>query len=403
MANAFPHADLAAESFEEGLFAETKLCKTCDTHYSKDFENVDFAPGDTLRVVLPPRDSSDMTEGKNLVAEFTEKEVVSVTVQQFNKGRVISSAEMLLEDRDFVERVTKPVVQGCSRFVERTGFDTLAEGASLLHGLASANPSNFRVWAEAQAKMRQMLVPSESGIYGAMDHLTMAGFSDNEKKLFSPKDEVEGMWRKGEVQEAANIKFYTSSNINRHTNGDGLCIGPQLSATPSAGNTVTIDGASSGSTYTAGSKFKIVGVNACDPESKEAMTWPMWFTLTEDAAIVGAAATLTFAPALVLTGSLQNVSVAPVNNDEIEFHGVESTAYIKNLLYDKNAVIMVGLPLPDHGNQSGKVSRRTFRNVPLRVVNFTDWVGDQNYLRFDTMFGWAVKRFMHIFEIWQPA
>lgn len=402
MPNQFAISDLAIEAMEEGLFANTKLTKTVDTSYSEDFEKEDLNSGDTIRVTLPPR-KYGMTAGKNLSASFTDKEIVSVTVQQYNAGDTISSAEMKLEDRKFVSRVLKPRVQSCSRFVEKTGFDALAENASMLHGLASANPSNFRVWAEAQAKMRQMLVPSESGIYGAMDHLTMAAFSDNEKKLFSPKDEIEGMWRKGEIQEAANIKFYTSSNLNRHTNGDGLCIGPQLSATPSAGNTVTIDGVSSGSTYTAGSKFKIVGVNAVDPESKAAMSWPMWFTLTEDAAVIGAATTLTFAPALVLTGSLQNVSTALLNNDEIEFYGLESTAYIKNLLYDKNAIIMVGLKLPDHDNDSGRVSMKTFREVPIRTVNFTDWMGDQNYLRFDIMFGWAVKRFMHVFEIWQPA
>ena len=399
--NSFAPSQLGVDSMEQGLYAETKLTKLADTQYAKEFENRSYHSGESITVYLPPR-VGNMTAGPLFTAEDTIREPFTITVSMWNIGPHISSAELKLEAPEFVKQVTKPYSQRIARFVEQTGFDTLKNQGSMQNGSPGVAPANFRIWAETFAKMRQMLIPSDNNCYAALDALTMAGFADSERKIFNPRDAIGDIWKKGEIQEAAGIgSFFVSQNLASHTNGDGNVTGAQVNATPLSGTSVVAKG-TTGTIYTKGSQFYFSNSMAVDPETKTALTWPMVFTLTADA-YISSTTTLVFDPPLATSGSLQNVSVAPTTNDYITFIGAANKTYKQNLMFDKDAICLVGLPLPDHDNASGNVSLSTFKNVPLRCVDFTDWNTAQRKLRFDIMFGWARKRYMHIFRLWDLA
>lgn len=402
--NEFSLSDLAVETTEEGLFANCNLVNTVDKSYSDEFDVEAYNPGDTIKVTLPPR-SAGVNPGKALVVQATEKEKVSVTVLQWNIGREISSMEMKLEDRKFVERVLKPDVEQLTRFVEDSGFQAISSQMAMQSGSPGVAPANFRIWAQTVAKAQKMLIPADDELYVAIDGLTLAGFADNERKLFHPKRLIEEDYEEGRVQEAAGIgKFYPSMSLDRHVNGDASVMGAQVTGSPGAGTTIQINSVAAGSRYTKGSQFFIAGVNAVDPQTKKVLSFPQVFTLTQDCIVSGNAATLTFLPAIVLApSSLQNVSAVPITGAYVTFYGVESTAYNQNLLYNKNAIILVGLPLPKHDNDSGRVSMKTGEGVSIRTVNFTDWKSDINFLRYDICFGWAVKRWQHIWRVWDIA
>lgn len=403
MANVLPVSDLAAETLEATFMGETKLTKTVDTHYAKEFENADFAPGSTIRVVLPVRSRGTMTEGNILDAQSTEKEVVSVTVNQWNDGRYISSAEMKLEEREFIRKVTKPDASSIARFVERKGFQAIHDQMSLAGGTPGTTAASFDLWADMTAQAQQMLIPSESGIYAAIDPKTNARFSSNERKLFNPREEISGIWRKGEVQEAAGVgDFYTSTNLFKHTNGDGSTTGAQVDVALTNSTTLPVKSVAAGTVYTKGSQFMIAGVNVVDPETKVDTGNPMWFTLTEDAAIAANEADLVFQPPLVTSGSLQNVTNAPAGDALVTFMGAPSKTYVNNVHYHKDAIILVGLPLPtDHIDGAGaKATLKRFKNVPIRTMTFYRGEIDQLYLRYDVLFGWAVKRWQWVTRVW---
>ncbi len=403
MANVLPVSDLAAETAEATFMGETKLTKTVDTHYAREFENTDFAPGSTVRIVLPPRMRGGMTEGNVLDAQDTVKEVVSVTVQQYNAGRYISSAEMKLEEREFIRKVTKPDASQMARFVERKGFEAVHDQMSMAVGTPGQTAASFDIWAKTTALAQEMLVPSESGIYAAIDPITNSRFSSNERKLFNPKEEITGIWKKGEVSEAAGIgDFYTSTNLFKHTNGSASTTGAQVNTALATSTTLPVKTVAAGTAYTKGSQFSIAGVNVVDPETKVSTGEPMWFTLTQDCPVSGNAGTLVFLPAVYTSGSLQNVNIAPPADAHVTFMGEPSKTYINNLHYHKDAIVLVGLPLPtDHIDGAGaKASIKNFKNVPIRTMTFYRGEMDKLYLRYDVMFGWSVKRWQWVRRVW---
>jgi hypothetical protein len=128
----------------------------------------------------------------------------------------------------------------------------------------------------------------------------------------------------------------------------------------------------------------------------------MWFTLQEDATITANAATLNFMPAIYTSGSLQNVTQAPPANAYVTFMGLPSKKYVNNVHYHKDALILVGLPLPtDHIDGAGaKASIKNFKNVPIRTMTFYRGEFDKLYLRYDLLFGWSVKRWQWVRRVW---
>lgn len=399
--NAFAISNMAIKGMEAGLEGASEFLGTVDTQYAKDYEDKSVNTGQNIEIVLPPR-PNPWIEGREMEASGTEHERVSITVRQFNTGRVISGAELALSDKEFMDEVVKPDVNGGVREAEiRCLTDLMSQGAMANTGSVGVRPTSANVWQETSALARQMLIP-RGKLNALLDEITMGKLASNEATLFRPGELVDVAALEGRVQELAGVgNFFGSVNIGTHTNGNGNVTGVLVNGASQTGNALICDTATAASTFTKGSQFFIEFINAIDPEKKFVEAFPQVFTLTQDGVADGGGnVTFQFAPAIIPTGSLKNVETAPANNANVTFLGKATKRYRQDLLYAKEAIAFVGLPLPALPGQGGIVKNGKYKNVPIRTVAFSDWKGGLHYLRYDLFFGVATKRWQWIWRVW---
>lgn len=402
--NAFAISSMAIKGMEKGFEGESEFLGTVDTRYAKDYETRNTDTGQTIEIVLPPR-PNDWVEGREMEASATEEERVSLTVRQFNTGRVISGAELKLSDKDFMTEIVKPDVNGGVREAEIQCLnDMMSQNAMANTASVGVRPASAQVWQETAAMARQMLTPKGADKTCAMlDEITMARLASNESTLFRPGSLVDVAALEGRVQELASVgNMYGSVNIPSHTNGTGNVTGVLVNGAGQSGNSLVADAATFSSTFSEGSQFFLEDTFAIDPEKKSKIqSFPQIFTLTQDAVADGAGnVKLVFAPAIIVTGSLRNVEAAPANNATVTFLGAANKRYRQDLLYSKEAIAFVGLPLPALEGQGGVVKNGKYKNVPMRTVFFTDWKGGLHYVRYDLFFGITIKRWQWVWRIW---
>lgn len=400
--NSFTLTDLAANGLVAAIEGKSEFLSTVKTRLSKEYARDNLDVGQTIRMVLPPR-PNPWIDGRVIDPQASEYEQVSVTVVQKNTSRVISDAELELSRREFFEEVVKPDVNGGVREAEINSLKgILTQGSMADIDSVGQDPANSRIWGNIRAKAKMMLLPADD-VYGIMNPLTMQALANNESKLFHPEETVTSAALEGRVNTLVGVgKMYDSVNIPNFTNGDGN----QTCAVAGAGQTgssLSVDVVASGATYKAGQQFYFSDATvgfALDPEKHFAQPFKQVFTLTQDCAISGNAATLVFSPAIVISGSLQNQLVAPPDDAVITFLGAPSGTYQQALLYGGEAIDFVGLSLPTFEGRGGVSKMKKYKEVPLRSVYFTDYKAGQNYLRYDMMTGILINRWQHVWRQW---
>ena len=399
MVNEYQITSLALNGLAAGLEGKSEFIGTVSKRFVKGFMQKDINVGQTVDFVLPPRPNS-WVEGRVIDPQATEYEKVSLTAIQKNTSRVISDADLELSAKEFFSDVVEPDINGGIREAEiESLLGVLNQGCMLDIDSIGQTPANSRVWSNIHAKSRMMLMPSQ-GNFGITDPLTMSALADNESKLFRPDELVDVAALDGRVSKFAGVgKFYDSVNLPTLTNGDGSCTGVLVKGANQTGNSLAVDTVAAGSKYLIGQKFwfsdATVGF-ALDPEKHFALPFKQTFTLTEECDVTANAATLVFAPAIIITGSLQNQLVSPPDDAAITFAGVPSGVYPVSMHYNKDAINFVGLKLPTFQERGGVTKSKDYMGLPLRTCYFTDYKEGQNYLRYDKMNGICNVRWQHV-------
>ena len=149
------------------------------------------------------------------------------------------------------------------------------------------------------------------------------------------------------------------------------------------------DGHTASKDLKAGDVFTIDAVFAVNPVSKDSLDFLQQFVLVSDVTSNASAAndtTLTISPAIITTGPYQTVSAAPANDSTITFLGTLSTAYPQNLVFNKNALALVTVPL-EMPDSVGWKARETHEGLSIRLVKYYDIDNDVEIIRCDIMYG----------------
>lgn len=391
MSNVLKTTDLIAKGIVSTLHAKGTMINTVDKSRSADYLDRGVKPGESIRIKLDPQFS--VTEGKTGSVQNITEDTISVTVGQINSLVEWSSAEALLS-LDGIEKLAVNLGGRLIRKMEQDGL-RLARDVAQSTGTAGTDPGSLRVFADGYAKMMDMLAP-EDGIYAALTPSAMAALTDSLKGIYSPGDVIGNQYLSGRVKKAAGINFWQSPSIFRHTAGSQTNATPLTnSATAQTGASLLINGLTAAtSTITRGTKLTIAGVNALDPETKAVLPQLREFTVMADAVGVGSAVTLTISPPIVITGGFANCSNGAANSKAITFVNINSVVDAMNLMYQKDAITLVSLPiaLP----QDTKASIRDFEGIQIRVAfGAFDAVNDTQALRVDAYYAWGLLRQDH--------
>lgn len=341
--------------------------------------------GDTVSVRVPQR--AMVRTGRIMDIQPQVDRVIPVKIDNY-KGvdTGATSAEMALQIDDYqaqfidtkipdlITAVEADVVNRVVNQVPATVGDygalddaktVLQAGAYLDSQLAPKNDRNFMV-----------------NTYSQVDMVTaLQGF-------FNSQSKIDRQFRKGAMYSDTLGFDWFSSNLTSYV-ARGSAAGYLVNGANQTGSTLTVD-TGTGS-LAIGDTFTIAGVYDVHPQTKQVLAGLKQFTVT--LALAGTGTSLAITPAIIPTGSEQNVSAAPADNAPITVKGTAGTSYAQNVAFSKDAFYFVTADLPNPPKSYGVDSAsRTYKGITLRFQNGYDMVNDMYLSRFDIVYGAGVLR-----------
>lgn len=341
--------------------------------------------GDTVSVRVPQR--AMVRTGRIMDIQPQVDRVIPVKIDSY-KGvdTGATSAEMALQIDDYqaqfidtkipdlITAVEADVVNRVVNQVPATVGDygalddaktVLQAGAYLDSQLAPKNDRNFMV-----------------NTYSQVDMVTaLQGF-------FNSQSKIDRQYRKGAMYSDTLGFDWFSSNLTSYVTR-GSAAGYLVNGANQTGSTLTVDGGTG--SLNIGDTFTIAGVYDVHPQTKQVLAGLKQFTVT--LALAGTGTSLAITPAIIPTGSEQNVSAAPADNAPITVKGTAGTSYAQNVAFSKDAFYFVTADLPNPPKSYGVDSAsRTYKGITLRFQNGYDMVNDMYLSRFDIVYGAGVLR-----------
>ena len=398
MANTFITPNWVTTDTATGFLDSTKLIGRFDRQWDDSFFNKPGGAqiGDTVQVRIEQRWLA--TEGQALQQQAILNQTVPITVNhQFNVGMGWSTAQATLEVEDVQSRYTRPAGKRLAAKWDRVAGAEVYKSVYFSVGTPGTNISQNSTWQDAVALLQEQAVPDE--FYACMSPSQQATLTSSNQALFNPTQFIGEMFKSGKFGGAGlgMREWYFDPLLPMHTTG-----------TYTASTIVTTSAGQTGSTLTtsgwgtfalkAGDVFTIDGVSSTNPLEQDLnMGRLQQFSMLSDLS-GSSTATLTFTPAIVTSGALQNVTAAPANAAAITFLGstgavagtLAATTSRQNLIFHPSAFafVMVDLDRDLPGADSGYTSDKETR-VKMRWARQWNVQTDQKASRIDTIGGVA--------------
>ena len=358
--------------------------------YDDSFAKSGAKIGDSLKVRLP--NQYVVRTGATLSTQDTVES--SVTLQVATQKGVdlnFTSTDLTLSLDDFSKRILTPAMSVLAASIE-------ADAMSMYKDVFNS------VWNGASAITLAKVLEGRTLLQNALAPLTdrtanlnttdNANFVDALKALFNDTTGIAKQYREGYMGRTAGFDFVENTMWGKHTRGaatSAYTTSTQVGTLPISETPVsTMTVATGTGAMVAGDVFTIANVNSVHPETKVSTGTAQQFVVT--AAYAGGAGTVSFAPAIVLSGGRQNVVIPTTSaTAAITFAGTASTAVGLSLLYQKEAFAFATADLVMPGGVDF-AAREVMDGISMRVVRQYDINNDKFPTRLDVLYGYKTLR-----------
>jgi coat protein Gp5 len=399
--NVIAVSNLLAEMAVEALISNEPVLPTAYKGDAETFENREFQSGETIDIRVA--DQPMMPKQSNVIQiDPIINSTIPVTVLQYNDGMQLSAVmqQYAIGGKERLrEEVGKP--RGKNMAVEAAILCYNELGMAMnFFGTAGAALKTASDWSQGQAILNDQLAMDE-GLYAAMSNQSMSETSGDLAKAFNPTTESSTAYMKGRVKEAANLNFYSTSNIPNQKNGSAVgsgTAGQALSADVVSGSTtVAVTGGTTSGTILKGQLIYFPGIYAVQPNTKKTLSTLRYFTVAANVTLSSGAGNITVTQPIYGPESpkLQNCSTLPVASPTqyVAFVGTASHTYEQALVYKKKAYSFIGLKLPDLYALDN--SNADYEGVPIKVVAFADGTNYLNMMRWDILCAAKIRQWRH--------
>lgn len=371
----------------------TVLAKCVNRDYDDDFGVVGAKIGQTINIRRPVR---PITRSGPVVDIQSAVETYSplVFTNPIGVDYAFTSAEMTFSIDDFSNRFIKPAMVAIANQVDKLGFDLMSQVYNLVGtpGTPLTTSTARDAVLAAAAKLYDNLAPVEDGnlhfINGSQFNAVLSG---SNAALFNPQKEISDIYVKGFQGDFGGFRHYMDQLVAGHTNGTygGT---PKVNGAGQYGSSLVTDGWTPTTTsLNVGDVFTIAGVYMVNAQTRQNTGILQQFTVTAKTTTDGGgASTIAISPAIVLSGSFQNVTNAPADNADITVLGASNLFYSQSLGFHRDAFMLANkeLVLPV-GVERAMYGSDPLSGIGIRVVQQYDVRNDQFITRFDTMVAWA--------------
>lgn len=392
MANNFITSSMVAKESLRLLENNLVFSRGVTRKYDEEFSG-DRAIGDTITVKVPPK----YTVRSGAVAAVQDHKPTSVAVQLDSQKGIdvaFTSKELTLSIEEFSKEVLQPQIIQLANQIDYDGLALYSKIANAV-GTPGTLPSSLKTYAQGGSALDNEACPVDDQRSVVLSSLSQVELIDAQKGLFNAPAEITKQYKKGQMGQAAGFDFAMTQNIPIHTVGP-LGGTPLVNGASQVGASLVSDGwtASAGSRLKKGDTFTIAGVYAVNPLTKQNTTQLRRFVVTADVSSDGSGnATLPIFPAIVTSGSEQNVTAAPADNAAITVLGAANTVTPVNLAYHKSAFVLATaqLQLPKGMDMASRMSDPA-SGLSIRFVRGFDITNDKFISRLDVLYGWQVVR-----------
>lgn len=380
-------ADRALMRFSESAI----FLRSVNREYDDSFAKKEAKIGDTLRVPIPQHGKYR----KGRVADPNPLQTITRNVTVFGQRGFdvqYSSAELALDIEEFDKRY---ISQQVADFVVNLEAEVLGMAVAATPNqtgpITAAFAANNTLF---YSNMARKLIEDNGGFKGTKNMLVNSSAQlqvvEALKGLFNAQKQINVQYEEGEMGRAAGFDWNSSTVMPIQLRGAGA--GYLVNGANQTGSTIVVDTGTG--VIHKGEIITITGVNAVHPQTKANLGYLRQFVVTADHA--GGAGSISVYPAIVTSGSEQNVTGVPADNAAITIAGTASTNYNISLAYTKDAYTFGTVDLPEYPDRP--CSRRVFDGISMRVAQGSDMINDLFMMRFDLMaaFGalrpeWAVR------------
>lgn len=402
MTNTTLTAQIIANEAVAVLDNELVMAKKVFRGYEEEFTKKvnGYERGATIDIRKPT--DFTVSNGKTLQVQDVVEGKTTITVdQQKHVAFKFSSSDLTLNIKELSERIIKPAMVQLANQIDND-LQSLYYKIPSWVGTPGQTINSFADFSLAPNRLDAMAVPQD-GRCMTMTPTDYWALTSNATNLLN-NGLVGDAYTKGKLGMLGGVDTYMTQNVKSHTTGEfaGTVLVDQAltSATTSYEDvkdtmtqTLHIDGLTSATaTIKAGDVFTIADVYAVNPVTKERLGFLREFTVMADATAASNEVDLTIYPALIFSGAQQTVStdVSDLNNQGITFKGSPSTVYPQNMVFHKNAMALVSVPLVKPAAlASNMVGRQTYNGTSVRVVPIYDGTNDDSVWRLDCLYGTA--------------
>lgn len=376
------------------LFVNTNaFTMNVNRQYDSSFGITGAKIGDSLRVRLPNDYTTVKTVSITGGQATSEQSTPIVVATQATVPMSVTSQDMALEMDDFEYRLLKPAINVLAGTVS-SDVMSLAEGVPNYVSKTSSGAvitPDISTWLLGGATLDNLSAP-RVGRKVIMSPLTQARTVATFSGFFNPTGKISDQYDTGEVTSALGYKWMSDQNTLIHTTAAYGTL-PTVNGAGQTGSSITV------STTTAplnkGDIISFAGVHSVNRVTKASTGQLAQFVVT--AAVAIGATSIPIYPALIPSNAgaavqYQTVDSSPANGAAITCVNVASEQYRKNFIFlpEAFALVTADLPMISQGVVDCAVER--FDGLSMRMVRTYDVLGDQQIIRLDMLYGYALIR-----------
>lgn len=373
------------------LHQKLNFIGSINRQYDDSFAKNGAKIGSNLRVKLPPRYTS--ATGATYTANNTTENFVNVPCStQRHVGMDFTSKDLTLSLDRMGEEFLEPAMAQLAADMEKDAFNMYQDVYAQV-GTPGTIPNTWKSLAQAAGKIRENGLVNDDSLTAILNVDAHIELADAIKTLQNPEKEVSGNYRKGLLVSAVGgfDKVYENTMIPVHINGS-MGGTPLVAGAAQSGAALTIDGVTSGNTWTKGTVFTVAGVFAVHPETRTSTGKLQQFVVTSTATFTGGTAAVAISPSIVTSGQFQTVTGSPADNAAVTVVGSAATGYAQNLAFHKDAFAFVTADLVKPTGSVEFCSQKTYDGLTLRILRQYDARSDEFITRADVLYGYATLR-----------
>ena len=384
---------------------------TINRQFDSSFGQASGKIGDTLRIRIPSQYTRRSGSRVMDVQDSVQVSTSLVVATQDGVDMRFNSREMALDLDSFTElhlapamatlisNIDSDVLQGCTEQTYKW-----ATNAPLVSGVSTTTMttiSSLTAAGNARTRLNQGLAPKGDRRI-QVDSGTMASIVTGVAGYFNPSNAISEQYREGLVARTAMADYYENERVYSMATVSSVLVTSWRITTFITTLGANSAGVSTTQALPVGQVFTLGNAagNLMDvhPETKVAFSNAKQFTVVST--VFAASSTITFSPAIYLSGPRQNVgggaagwtaTTLVLSSLTINSAGTTSVSFPTGLMYHKDAFTFATAELPLMGG-SEKCVRRTYDGLSLRVWQDSDIRNDELLTRIDILYGYAAIR-----------